>query len=273
MPYKYQNKPVALITGTSSGFGRETARVLVQRGWCVFGASRRPSQGHSDNYRRLILDVRDDNSVNNCFQQVITEAGRIDLLVNNAGFLINGFAEEVSMEQVKDIFDTNFLGAVRMTKSVLPVMRRQKRGRIINISSVLGCLAIPYRSYYAATKFALEGFSEALNLELARFNIQVVLVKPGFFRTSLDDSMIKADQKIADYDKLRPKLDKRFQRFRNSGAHPRKVASLIADIAQAQSPRFGYRIGPYSNWLRWAKSLTPEKIYAYAIRRQFHMLK
>ena len=210
-------KPVVLVTGASSGFGLEAGRALADNNWQVFGTSRRELEDKSENFRMLTLDVRDDGSVRDCVERVLSEMGKIDLLVNNAGYVINGFAEEVSIEQAQGIFETNFFGMFRMAKAVLPVMRRQNRGRIINISSVLGFLGVPYRSFYTASKFALEGFSESLSFELARFNIQVVLVEPGFFRTGLDDSMQKAEDRIDDYDRWRPKLDKHFGKYRRNG--------------------------------------------------------
>lgn len=221
----------------------------------------------------LELDVRDDESVSRCVEQVLEQAGRIDVLVNNAGYGLYGFTEETTIQQVRDIFDTNFFGLVRMTKAVLPTMRRQHRGRIINIGSLGGQIAMPYRTIYSTTKFAIEGYSESLSYELAPFDIKVCIVEPGFYRTGLHQKMLKSAESISEYDIIRKQLDKYFGKELRIGGKPSKVGKLIADIAQAKSPRLRYRIGPYSILLPFLKTFLPQRLYAKALLKWYKLTK
>ena len=174
---------VVLITGASKGLGRAAAELLSLRGCRVFGTSRHPQPDPSHGYEMLPLDVRSDESVQACVGEVLRRAGRIDVLVNNAGYGLVGLIEETGVEQVREQFETNFFGVVRMTQTVLPVMRGQLAGRIINISSMAGIMGVPGEGYYCATKFALEGFTETLYYEVEPFGIHACLVEPGFFAT------------------------------------------------------------------------------------------
>src|SRR5215471_18244597 len=178
---------VALVTGVSSGIGRATANLLADRGFRVFGTTRSPGQATErlGNVELVRLDVRDAESVSSCLRTVLDKAARIDALVNNAGYTLIGSLEETSIEEAKDLFDTNFFGVLRMSQAVLPVMREQGYGRIVNIGSVLGFLPAPYQGIYAATKHALEGYSEALYHEVRQFGIRVFVIEPGFTRTRI----------------------------------------------------------------------------------------
>jgi NAD(P)-dependent dehydrogenase (short-subunit alcohol dehydrogenase family) len=255
------NKRVALISGASSGFGLEAARALALRGWRVFGTSRK-AKDNADGIEMIVLDVCDEESIRRCVEQVVGRAGRIDLLVNNAGCGLYGFAEEASIEQLREIFETNFFGLVRMTAAVLPVMRSQRCGRIINIGSLGGLVGMPYRAFYSATKYAIEGYSESLSYEVVPFNIKVSIVEPGFFRTGLHHAMAKSSGYIAGYDVIRDKLDKYFGKGNRRTGEPARVGRLIADIAQEKSPRLRYRIGPYSILMPLLKLLLPQRLYA-----------
>ncbi|MFN6565309.1 MAG: SDR family NAD(P)-dependent oxidoreductase [Nostoc sp. ChiSLP01] len=169
------NQKVVLVTGASSGFGQLIAQKLAAVDYCVFGTSRKehpPSQG----VEMLRLDVTSDSSVQSCINGLVTRTKRIDVLVNNAGQIHASMIEETSLEQAKEIFETNFWGVVRVTNAVLPIMRQQRSGHIINMSSVAGLIGAPGQGFYSASKFALEGYSEALSVELDPFNIQVSLV-------------------------------------------------------------------------------------------------
>ena len=175
-------KKVALVTGASSGFGRLTAEHLLRDGYRVFGTSRRELPDTERGVEMLTLDVRSEESVRECVGRVLQTAGRIDLLVNNAGLLVTvGPDEEVSPEEAQLLFETNFFGVTRMTHAVLPSMRSRRSGRIVNVSSLAGLLAVPGQALYSATKFAVEGYSEALRQELMPYGITVSLVEPGFF--------------------------------------------------------------------------------------------
>ncbi|TIS73184.1 MAG: SDR family NAD(P)-dependent oxidoreductase, partial [Mesorhizobium sp.] len=170
------NPGVALVTGASSGIGRATAAALRNAGFRVFGTSRRAISEQSDGVTMLTGDVTDDASVSKLVEEVLAETGRIDLLVNNAGIGLLGGAEESSTAQAQALFDVNVFGVIRMTNAVLPTMRRQRSGRIVNLSSVLGLIPAPYSALYASTKHAIEGYSESLDHELRSFGIRVVLV-------------------------------------------------------------------------------------------------
>src|SRR2546428_4629691 len=174
---------VALVTGVSSGFGRAPAALLATHGFQVVGNSRPPIERPGGSYEMLPLDVCSEISVQACVQTILQRTGRIDLLVNNAGYAQGGALEENSLDDARAQFETNVFGVLRMLKAVLPVMRQQGGGQIITVSSILGIVAIPYLGLYASSKFALEGMIEALQDEVRPFPIRVSLVEPTFFRT------------------------------------------------------------------------------------------
>jgi short-subunit dehydrogenase len=179
---------VVLITGASSGVGQSTARLLAHRGYKVFGTSRNPGgSAIIPAVEMLPLDVRADDSVQACVEAVSSRSGRLDVLINNAGQELAGAVEEVSAEECRAQFETNFFGVVRMVNAVLPLMRRQNRGHIINAGSLSGLSPIPFLGIYSATKFALEGYTEALRHEVKPFNIRVSLTEAGFLKTAHDE--------------------------------------------------------------------------------------
>ncbi len=172
---------VALITGVSSGIGRRTAQLMAERGARVFGTVRDPSRINSIPKAEFVLmDVTDGTSVKNAVKSVLDEAGKIDILINNAGYSIAGALEETSVEEARLLFETNFFGVLRVTHAVLPSMRRHGYGRIVNISSMLGVLPGPYRGMYVASKHALEGYTKTLDHEVRMFGIRAVLVEPVY---------------------------------------------------------------------------------------------
>src|SRR5258708_23182149 len=177
---------VALVTGASSGFGQATAALLAAQGFQVFGTSRAPLHKEASSVELLPLDVNSETCVQMCVQTILGRTGRIDLLVNNAGFAQAGALEETSLEEARAQFDTNVFGVLSMLKAVLPVMRQQGSGQIITVSSLLGIVAMPYLGLYTSSKFALEGMIEGLSHELRPFHIRVSLVEPTFFRTNFD---------------------------------------------------------------------------------------
>lgn len=178
------SQSVALVTGASSGIGQATAELLAAHGFTVFGTSRTPTQDQRS-YTWLPLDVRSDDSVQAAVQSLLAQAGRIDLLVNNAGYVQYGAIEESSVADAQAQLDTNLFGVIRMLKAVLPVMRQQGSERILNISSVVGHVTAPYGGLYATSKFALEGLSEALSEEVRPFGVSVSLIEPGYVNTPL----------------------------------------------------------------------------------------
>ena len=180
-------KKIALVTGVSSGVGRATAALLSERGFRVFGTMRRPNQtnGELRNVELIALDVRENESVRSCLQRVLDQAGRIDALVNNAGYTLIGALEETSLQEAKEVFETNFFGVLQMSQAALPKMREQGYGRIVNVGSVAGFLPMPYQGIYAASKHALEGYSESLDHEVRQFGVRVSVIEPGFVRTNI----------------------------------------------------------------------------------------
>ncbi len=235
---------VVLITGASSGIGQETAELLARSGHTVFGTSRNPSrQETAQSFTLLPLDVHSETSVRRCVDSVIDRAGRIDVLINNAGYVISGGVEEISMEQAGNVFETNFFGIMRMCQAVLPSMRRLGRGRIINISSLAGLTPIPFCGLYNASKFALEGLTESLRYELRPLNILVSLVEPGFVRTGLVHSAQVCANPLPVYEAARQRAWARVCLHEESGLEPHKVAETVLKIVGSKNPKLRYPLG------------------------------
>src|SRR5438094_5005402 len=193
------NHAVAVITGVSSGIGNATARALVARGYRVFGTARSEASIVPEKVERVLLDVRNGESIQRGVDEVLAKAGHIDLLVNNAGGSLDGAFEETPLGQARDLFELNFFGAVRMTQAVLPAMRARKSGRIVFVSSVLGLMPAPFMGFYAASKHALEGLAESLDHEIRGLGIRAVLVEPAWTRTQFADHSATAATPIEDY--------------------------------------------------------------------------
>src|SRR3989440_7397480 len=208
-PMKLKN-PVALVTGASSGIGKATAERLATAGYKVYGTSRRGATPGQRSFEMLSLDVTSDESVAAAVNALLRSEARLDLLVNNAGFSVApAGAEESSIEQARAIFETNFFGIVRMTRAVLPHMRRQRSGRIINIGSVLGFLPAPYMALYAATKHAIEGYSESVDHELRTKGIRVSVIEPAYTKTQFDAHLLEPDSMLGEYRAARASVGKR----------------------------------------------------------------
>lgn len=238
-----QNGRVVLITGTSSGIGRACALHLVERGFRVFG-TRRLEQG-DEPFREIVMDVCDEDSVVRAIDAVYQQAGRIDVVINNAGLGYAGAIEDTSIEEAKAQFETNFFGTLRVCRAILPRMRAQGSGRIINISSIGGLIAVPFQGMYCASKFALEGMTEALRLEVRPFGIQVTLVEPGDFRTAFTQNRRKvhASGTGSAYEaRLQTSLEI-IERDEQRGPAPIAVARLIEKIIEARDPRPRYSVG------------------------------
>ncbi|TIY10458.1 MAG: SDR family NAD(P)-dependent oxidoreductase, partial [Mesorhizobium sp.] len=218
------NLGVALVTGASTGIGHATAKALQNAGFRVFGTSRRAVAERSDGITMLTCDVTDDASVATLVDDVLAEAGRIDLLVNNAGMGLLGGAEESSMAQAQSLFDVNVFGVFRVTNAVLPTMRRQGNGRIVNLSSVQGFIPAPYFALYASTKHAVEGYSESLDHELRPFGVRVVLVEPAYTRTSFEENLARPDQLLDIYDSARAGMNVAVRKAMEKGDAPEVVA-------------------------------------------------
>jgi len=257
---------VALITGASSGIGLVTAKALQRAGYRVFGTSRR-ALASIDGITILICDVTDEVSVKSTVAEVLKQAGRIDLLVNNAGIGLLGGAEESSTAQAQALFDVNVFGITRVTNAVLPTMRNQRKGRIVNISSVLGLIPSPYNALYAATKHAVEGYSESLDHELRTFGIRVVLVEPGFTRTSFEESITRPDQPLAVYDSVRAGMEVLMRNGVNAGDAPEVVADTVLKAATAAVPRRRYAAGKQASQVRFLRRFLPEAMVDKSLRK------
>jgi short-subunit dehydrogenase len=265
-------QPVVLITGASSGVGQSTARLLSQKGYRVFGTSRRPS-GSESAVEMVPLDVRNDDSVTTCVKSVLDKAGRIDVLINNAGYELSGALEETSLEEAREQFDTNFFGVVRMIKAVLPSMRERREGRIINVGSFSGVSAIPFMGMYSASKFALEGYSDALRMELAPFNIHVSITEAAFLKTPMMDKRQPVGAPLSAYDVWRQRAFKAFRAFEQTAPGPDLVADRLLEIVSSASPRLRYLIGPQAKSTSRLMRLLPVGMYEQGKRRAFKLDK
>src|SRR3954447_17408355 len=259
---------VALVTGASSGIGEAAARELAAAGFTVYGTSRRAAAGEErEGVRFLPLDVTDDDSVATAVREVLGRSGRIDVLVNNAGLGVAGAAEESSIEQARALFDTNVFGSIRMTRAVLPQMRRQGSGRIINLSSVLGLVPAPFSALYSATKHAMEGYSESLDHEVREHGIRVLLVEPGYTRTSFDANSIPADKPLAVYARRREALDTLLAEAIRGGDEPSVVADAIVAAATGSHPKLRYPAGPLARRVSKLRRYAPSTVFDKQIRK------
>lgn len=263
-------RPVALVTGASSGVGQATALALGGKGFRVFGTSRAPSSTPGG-FELLPLDVRDDASVAACVAAVTARALRLDLLVNNAGFEQAGALEELSLEEARAQFETNFFGVVRMVKEVLPIMRGQRSGRIINVSSLAGLAPIPFMGIYSASKFALDGYTEALRLEVSPLGILVSQVEPGFLHTPMMGNRKSSARTIGDYDPWRERAYAAIREAEEKGPGPELVAETVARIATSRRPRLRYLVGGQAKFVAALKRLAPESAFELGVRSTFRL--
>lgn len=259
---------IALVTGASSGIGEATALRLASAGYKVYGTSRLGVSSGQKPFAMLPLDVTSDESVEAAVSEVISREGRIDLLVNNAGFgVAPAGAEESSIEQAKAIFETNFFGLIRMTRAVVPHMRRQGSGHIINIGSVLGFLPMPYAALYSATKHAVEGYSESLDHELRTRGIRVSVIEPAYTKTPFDANQMPPDSMLDEYREVRALLAKVLTKVMASGDEPTVVAEVVLQAASAKAPKVRYAAGKLANRLRMLRRFAPARLLDAGIRK------
>jgi NAD(P)-dependent dehydrogenase (short-subunit alcohol dehydrogenase family) len=266
------NQRVVLITGASSGVGQATARLLAQQGHKVFGTSRAPTSAEQvANLTMVALDVRSDASVAACVNAVSSQAGRVDVLVNNAGYELGGALEEHSIDEAKAQFETNFFGVVRMTKAVLPLMRRQKQGQIVNISSLSGFAPIPFMGMYSASKCAVEGYTEALRMELKPLNIHVSQIEPGFLKSPMMDKRLAVAERIGDYEPWRQRAFKAVRDAEEKGLRPERVAEAVSKILASPAPRLRYMVGGQAHVISRLKRFFPERAFEMGARSTFKL--
>lgn len=263
---------VILITGASSGIGAQTAALLHQAGHRVYGASRRHVAGVIP---WQVMDVTDDSSVDAAIDAIIAAEGRLDTLINCAGYGIAGAVEDTSTAEAWAQFDTNYFGTVRVCRAVLPQMRAQKSGRIITIGSIGGLIAIPFQAHYSASKFALEGFCEGLRMEAAAFGIDVVLVEPGDFATGFTDARMKTAAST-DSSPYRAQFNAALAQMEHDERHgppPAQVARLIARIIATPRPRLRYPVGGAMQLLGiYLKRILPQAAFQRLIMQTYKLI-
>lgn len=241
---------VVLVTGASTGIGKSCAEHLLSRGYRVFGTSRKPSAAAATGpaVEMIPMDVDDDQSVTAGVRTVLDRAGRLDAVLNNAGWGLMGAVEDTALEEAKAQLETNFFGVLRVCREVLPVMRKQGAGHIVNISSLGGIVGLPYSSMYSASKFALEGMSEALRLEVWRYGIRVVLIEPGDFHSNFTAArrMTKASGPDSAYREAVQKALAAQEKEERNGPEPDSIARLVERILRNNNPRVRYSVGMLS---------------------------
>lgn len=260
------NNKVALVTGASSGIGLVTAQALAKSGYRVFGTSRKPAS-NSQGVTMLICDVTDEASVLALIAEIVKQAGRIDLVVNNAGLGMIGAAEESSIAQAQRLFDVNVFGVARVVNAVLPVMRKQNSGRIVNMSSILGLIPSPFNAFYASTKHAIEGYSESLDHEVRAFGIRVVLVEPGVTRTAFEENLTRADQLLPVYAADRARSENLMRKWVEEGDAPQVVADTVVKAATANKPKLHYSAGKQSGQVRTLRRFMHEGLVDRTLRK------
>jgi NAD(P)-dependent dehydrogenase (short-subunit alcohol dehydrogenase family) len=250
-----QRALVAVVTGSSSGIGLATSIALARNGYLTYAtmrnlAKRDSIQSIADKQHLRIrvvqLDVTDENSIKSAIQSILSEAGRIDLLVNNAGYVLTGAFEDIGINEIKALYETNVFGVIRVTQAVLPIMRKQGSGRIINISSGAGRIGYPGGSAYVSSKFALEGLSESMAYEIEQFGIRTVLVEPGFVRTKIGENMAiskKTQDPNSPYSQMMQMMSSNQERMLENGSDADLVASVVAEAATAKEPNLRYLVG------------------------------
>jgi short-subunit dehydrogenase len=249
-----------LITGASSGFGLMLAKDLHHKGFNVIGTSREP-QKYKEKFpfKLLKLDIDNDASIQSFAEQIANETKQLDVLVNNAGFMVTGIAEETPMDVARQQFETNFWGTIKVTNALLPVFRKQKFGQIITVSSIVGIIGPPNLSFYVASKHAVEGYFKSLRLELNQFNIKVSVVEPVWFKTNLGHNAIASTgNSISDYDMYRKKVNVVTQKGLDEAESPEAVVNSITKLINSKEPKFSNPVGKMSGMIVFLQNFAPK---------------
>ena len=265
---------VAVVTGSSSGIGYETSIALARSGILTYATMRNLQKAtnlESIRDKEMLplkiqqLDVTDDVSVNKAIQAIVSESGRIDVMVNNAGYGLVGAFEDLSMDEIRSQFETNFFGVVRVIQSVLPIMRKQKFGILVNISSGAGRFGYPSGSAYVSTKFALEGLCESIAYELDQFGIKVILVEPGVIRTNFDSGMVmakKSQNTTSPYFNMTKKMDTVFRQLLRNSSPPSLVADVVSQAVKSENPNLRYLAGKdVEQWADQKKKMSDSEFF------------
>ena len=269
------NQKVAIVTGSSTGIGYETSIALARDGFITYATMRNLKK--AENIKSIAtkeklplhvkqLDVTDDVSVKNAVEAITSETGgRIDVLVNNAGYGLNGAFEDLAMDEIKAQYETNFFGLIRVTQAVLPIMRRQKSGTIVNISSGAGRFGFPSGSAYVSTKFAVEGLSESMSYELEPFGIKVVIVEPGVIRTNFGNGLVvarKSQDPNSPYSQMMKKIGTSFEELMKNSSSPDLVANVVLNAIKDENPNLRYLAGnDVEQWLGSKRNMSDEEFY------------
>ena len=253
---------VVLITGGSSGIGKSIGEFLSDKNYKVYGTSRNPDNYKDSKFPIVALDVADNNTIKKCVESVIKIEGKIDVLINNAGAGITGPIEETPETEIKRNFETNFFGPIAVIKAVLPQMRKQNSGLIINVTSIAGYMGLPYRGIYSASKGALEIITEAFRMEIKDFNIQMTNIAPGDFATNIAAGRFHAPViKDSAYDKYEGVL-KAIDEDVNNSADPIEVAKVVHKVIETKNPRIHYKVGAFMQKFSIVlKFILPDKVY------------
>ncbi|WP_264549955.1 SDR family oxidoreductase [Flavobacterium sp. N2820] len=264
---------VVLITGGSSGIGKSIGAYLHQKGFVVYGTSRNPEKITNSIFPLVALDVRDKQSIVNCVAEVIHKSGRLDIVINNAGVGITGPIEEIPTEEIRNNFETNLFGPIEVMKAVLPQMREQKSGLIINITSIAGYMGLPYRGIYSASKGALELITEALRMEVKSFGIQITNVAPGDFATNIAAGryhapVVKGSAYEVPYGNTLKEMDSHV----DSGSNPNEMAEAIFAIIQTDKPKVHYKVGAFMQKFSIVlKRILPDTVYEKMLMNHYKL--
>jgi NAD(P)-dependent dehydrogenase (short-subunit alcohol dehydrogenase family) len=262
---------IVLITGASSGIGKAIGKHLSSCGYKVYGSSRKPTQ--DKDIRFLQMDVTDPDSIKKNIEELIENEGRIDVLINSAGLGIINAMEEVPIDEVRKVFETNVFGVLQVCQTVIPFMRKQKAGNIINISSIAGEVGLPFRGIYASTKFALEGMTEAMRMELLPFGIKTSIIQPGDFNTNINQNRIViGSKKGSPYKQFLDTVTDQIQEEMQKAPTPESIGILAEKILKSSQPQIRYRIGALLEKLTPSlKKMLPYKQYEKLIMQHYHM--
>ncbi|WP_291103889.1 MULTISPECIES: SDR family oxidoreductase [unclassified Flavobacterium] len=264
---------VVLITGGSSGIGKSIGEFLHNRGFVVYGTSRNPERVLNSVFPMVALDVRKTDTIIAAVAKIIATSGKLDIVINNAGVGITGPLEEIPTEEIKNNFETNFFGPIEVMKAVLPQMRSQKSGLIINITSIAGYMGLPYRSVYSASKGALELITEALRMEVKPFGIQITNVAPGDFATNIASGrfhapLIKGSAYEIPYGNTLQMMDEHV----DSGSNPNEMAEAVYEIIQTKEPKIHYKVGAFmQKFSIILKRILPDKVYEKMLMNHYKL--
>ena len=267
------SQPVVLITGASSGIGKSIGEYLHLQGYKVYGTSRNPKHNVLNGIHFLTIDVTDVATIRSAITQLIEKEGRIDYLINNAGKGITGPLEETPDEQIQAAFDTNYFGVLRMIKHVLPHMRTQKSGMIINITSIAGYMGLPYRGVYSATKSALEITTEAYRMELKEFGIKMTNIAPGDFATNIASGRYHAPVlENSPYKKNYGRTLSIMDEHVSHGEDPIQMAKKVHQVMQKTNPTIHYKVGAFMQKISVAlKHILPDKLFEKMLLKHYKL--